>query len=420
MTHAESDRARPFDIVLWGASGFTGSLVAEHLVRRAAEGSLRLALAGRNRARLEGVRRELSESHPEAARLPILLGDSFDRPSLDALAAQASVVCSTVGPYARYGHDLLAACADNHTHYCDLTGEVPFIRASIDAHHDRARADRTRIVHCCGFDSIPSDLGTWMLQEAALDRHGEPLEGVTLYAGPSRGSFSGGTVASMLNVLADARRDRGIRRLLADPYALNPEGRRDGPDGRDPSSVRFDTDIEAWTGPFVMAAINTRVVRRTNALLGDRYGRGFRYAEVARFGTGVKGRIAAMVVTGLLGAFVAAASRSATRALLQATVLPDPGEGPDRAARERGFFTMRLVGRRGDERVVEGRVAGNKDPGYGQTAVMLGESALCLALDPLDTPGGVLTPAAAMGPHLLDRLRAQGMVFEVLDPRERD
>jgi short subunit dehydrogenase-like uncharacterized protein len=419
MAHPDSDSERPFDVVLWGASGFTGRLVAEHLVQRAAGGSLRLALAGRNRARLEEVRQELAEVRPEASGLPILLGDSFDRPSLDALAAQASVVCSTVGPYARYGHDLVAACADHHTHYCDLTGEVPFIRASIDAHHDRARADGTRIVHCCGFDSIPSDLGTWMLQEAALDRCGEPLDRVTLYAGPSRGSFSGGTVASMLDVLADARRDRGTRRLLADPYALNPEGQRHGPDGRDPSGVRFDADIGAWTGPFVMASINTRIVRRTDALLGSRYGRGFRYAEVARFGAGLKGRIAAMVVSGLLGAFVAAASRRATRALLQATVLPDPGEGPDREARESGFFTMRLIGKRGGATVLEGRVTGSMDPGYGQTAVMLGESALCLAHDHLASPGGVLTPAAAMGPHLLERLRGQGMVFEVLDPRER-
>ena len=412
-------RSRDHDIVLWGATGFTGRLVAEHLVGRLAATGVRLALGGRDRKRLEAIRRELTRISPAAAELPLIVADSHDRASLDAMASATEVVCSTVGPYAVHGHELVAACVERETDYCDLTGEVQFIRQTIDRHHEAARASGTRIVHCCGFDSIPSDLGTLVLQETAAARHGAPFNDITFVLRGSRGGFSGGTVASLVNVLDEAASDRSVRRVLTDPYALNPEGERQGPDGPDQSGPRFDDRLGRWTGPFVMAAINTRVVRRSNALLDWRYGRDFSYREVTGFGPGLRGRLAATAMAGGLGALVGALGWGPTRSLLRRTLLPSPGDGPDRRARERGFFTIDLHGRGtskdGEASTGRIRVHGDHDPGYGETSRMLGESALCLALDgaELDSPGGVLTPAVALGLRLVERLRRVGMVFEV-------
>ena len=415
------DRKRPHDIVLWGATGFTGKLVAEYLVRNVwAKGNpqgLRLALAGRNRDKLEAVRSDLAVLDG-GEELPILLGDSHDRGSMQELASRASVVCSTVGPYAKYGAELVAACVEHGTDYCDLTGEVQFMRRTIDEHHEQAQKTGARIVHCCGFDSIPSDLGTLMMQEAMKKRHGGTLHEVKFFAGESKGTFSGGTVASMLNLLEEAKHDRGMRRLLADPYALNPEGERQGPDGKDQQGVRFDPDLQMWTGPFVMASVNTRLVRRSHALLGYPWGRDFRYSEAMSFGKGAKGLALATGVTAALGGFMAAMNIEPTKKLLQKR-LPSPGDGPSREQREAGYFVIRLIGkgrdRDGREVELRGRVEGQADPGYGETAKMLGESALCLALDGADlqAPGGVRTPASTMGMRLIERLRAAGMVFEV-------
>lgn len=412
-------RSREHDVVLWGATGFTGSLVAEALVERLADTGVRLALGGRDRGKLEALRGRLAAIDPAAAELPLVVADSHDRPSLDALAASADVVCTTVGPYAKHGHELVAACVDHATDTCDLTGEVPFVRNMIDRHHDAAREVGARIVHCCGFDSVPSDLGVLMLQEAALERYGRPLDEIAFVLGGSRGGVSGGTVASMLNVVEEARSSRELRRLLADPYALNPEGERHGPDEPDLMRPRFDPEIQRWTGPFVMASVNTRVVRRSNALLGWRYGRAFRYREVTGFRPGLRGAVAATALTAGLGALMGALGWGPTRSLLERTVLPSPGEGPGAETRERGYFSITLHGRGldRDEREIRltGKVRGDRDPGYGATAVMLAESALCLALDGGELPpgGGVLTPASAMGMRLVERLRRAGMVFGV-------
>ncbi len=413
------DRSRRHDIVLWGATGFTGALVAEYLVGALPESRFRLALGGRDYAKLEALRGRLAETHPPASDLALIVADSHDRSSLDALATETEVVCTTVGPYAKFGHELVAACVEAGTDYCDLTGEVPFIRSMIDRHHERARSTGARIVHCCGFDSIPSDLGTLMLQEAAMDRFGAAADRVTLVLGASRGGFSGGSVASLTNVIEEAAGNRDIRRIVGDPYALNPEGERHGPDGPDLFAPRFDPELARWTGPFVMASINTRVVRRSNALTDWRYGRDFRYAEVTGYPSGLKGRLAAGAMAGGLGAFVAALRWGPTRSLLSATLLPSPGEGPSRKTRENGFFNITLHGSGsaadGKRFELTARVIGHKDPGYGETAKMLGEAAYCLALDGtgLESDGGVLTPASAMGMTLVNRLCRAGMVFKV-------
>ncbi|MFK7986101.1 MAG: trans-acting enoyl reductase family protein [Sandaracinaceae bacterium] len=411
------DRSRTHDIVLFGATGFTGAIVAEYLVRTHGVDGLRLALAGRSLEKLEKVRTQLAGIDSAAVDLPLVVADSFDNEALDAMAASTSVVCSTVGPYAKYGAGLVEACIQHGTDYCDLTGETQFIRRMVDAHHEAAKESGARIVHCCGFDSIPSDLGTLMMQEEMNERYGTYAHEVRYVAGESKGSASGGTVASMLNILDEVKEDPSLRRVLGDPYALNPEGDRQGPDGSDQMGVRYDEDLRMWTGPFVMAAINTRVVRRSHALMGFPWGRSFQYSESMSFGRGPAGLARATGVTAAFATTLGALA-SPLRPIVEKR-LPDPGEGPDRAAREAGFFRSRLVakGRTQEGRpvVLRGLVEGQQDPGYGETAKMLGEAAYCLAIEgaELTSEGGIQTPATAMGMRLVERLREAGMTFSV-------
>lgn len=402
------DRSRDFDIVLWGATGYTGKLVADYLARNYLGGDtgLRLALAGRNEEKVRAVAAEIG-----AADLPILVGDSFDAASLDSIASRTEVVLTTVGPYAKYGAELVAACVRNGTDYCDLTGETQFVRAMIDAHHDEAQRTGARIVHCCGYDSIPSDLGTLMVQEAFKARHGRYASQVKMAAVDMRGAFSGGTIASMLNIVDEMKSNPSLRKILGDPYALNPAGIR-GPDKGDQTGARFDKDLAMWTAPFIMAAVNTRVVRRSHALLGLPWGSDFRYSEVMGTGEGPKGLARAVSVAGGLLTFVGSLSLPFTRPFVEKK-LPAPGEGPSAEAREKGRFKTVLLAL-GDGDSLRGVVADNRDPGYGSTAVMLSEAALCLAFDgaTLDSGGGILTPATAMGMTLVERLRKAGMTLQ--------
>jgi short subunit dehydrogenase-like uncharacterized protein len=403
------DRSRDFDIVLWGATGFTGRLVADYLVRNylGGETGLRLALAGRNKQKLEGTAKEIG-----APQLPILVGDSFDADSLDEIASRTEVLISTVGPYAKYGAEIVAACVRNGTDYCDLTGETHFVRAMIDAHHEEAKKTGARIVHCCGYDSIPSDLGTLMMQEAFKQRHGKYASQVKMAAVDMRGGMSGGTVASMMNILDELKANPGLRKVLGDPYALNPKGMR-GPDKGDQTGAHFDKHFNMWTGPFVMAAINTRIVRRSHALMGQPWGEDFRYSEVMGTGKGAKGFSRALSVAGGMVAFMASLAIPLTRPFVEKR-LPSPGEGPNAEVRAKGRFRTEFVAL-GDGKSLTGTVSDQRDPGYGSTAVMLSEAALCLALEgqELEAEGGILTPAPTMGMRLVERLRAAGMTFDV-------
>ncbi|MCZ6807839.1 MAG: saccharopine dehydrogenase NADP-binding domain-containing protein, partial [Deltaproteobacteria bacterium] len=372
------DRSRDFDMVLWGATGFTGRLVAGYLVRNYLDKDgnktgLRLALAGRNKEKVEAVAREIG-----APDLPILIGDSFDAESLDAIASRAEVVITTVGPYAKYGDELVAACVRNGTDYCDLTGEPNFVRDMIDAHHETAKKNGARIVHCCGYDSIPSDLGALMVQEVMKERHGAYAPEVKMGAGEMSGRPSGGTLATMINMVNDIKENPNLRKVLGNPYALNPKGVR-GPDKGDQTGIRFDKDFDMWTAPFVMAAINTRIVRRSHALMGLPWGEGFRYSEVMTMGKGARGFARAAAMAGGVVGFFALVALPVTRPMIEKR-LPAPGEGPDKEARENGFFKTRLIAL-GNGHEVRGIVEGFQDPGYGATAIMLSEAALCLALD---------------------------------------
>ena len=407
---------RPLSLIIWGATGFTGRLVVEYLLERYGIGQeIEWAIAGRSQVKLERLRETLALSTPQAKDLKLFTADSHDLPSLIALSAQADVICSTVGPYALYGSALVEACVQTRTHYCDLTGEPQWIREMIDAHHSEAQAREVKIVHCCGYDSIPSDLGVLMMYEAMSS---ETLDEVKFFAGASKGGFSGGTIASMLNVLENAS-DPKVRRVLGHPYGLSPDPETHGADTSDQRGVRYEPSYRGrggWTAPFIMASINTKVVRRSNALMGLKYGRTFRYSEVMATSRGLRGWLKAMLITTGLGVFMTLLGPRPTRALLKRFALPAPGEGPSKSARESGFFNVWLTAKRG-ERILYGHIKGDRDPGYGSTAIMLVESALCLATqgDQHPTRGGVLTPATAFGTLLIDRLREAGMIFEIID-----
>lgn len=405
---------RQYDIVVVGATGFTGQLVVEYFASRYPVGEpVRWAIAGRNRARLDRVIGRYCRTDNRPAVIEV---DSRDGTALRRLARDARVVLTTVGPYARYGSELVAACVECGTHYCDLAGETQWIRQMIDEHHEEARNSGAIIVPSCGFDSIPSDLGVFFLQQQAVARFGHPCHEIALLVRAIRGGASGGTFASMINAIEQARSDPQIARILSDPYSLNPHGERTGPDGRDQHGIRYSAVASSWTAPFVMAAINTRIVRRSNALLGYRYGRDFRYSEATSTGRGPAGWGKSAAMTGGLALFMLACAFDFTRSKIVSKLIPAPGQGPTPEQRENGFFDLRLFGQTESGELLQARVTGDRDPGYGSTRKMLAESALCLAGNDLDVGGGFWTPASAMGQPLMERLVANaGLTFKLMN-----
>jgi short subunit dehydrogenase-like uncharacterized protein len=403
---------RELDVVLFGATSFVGRLTAEYL-SRAAPPQARIALAARSLTRLRDLQSALGAP---AADWPLLVADAADARAVGELAGKARVVASTVGPYRHYGMPLLEACACAGTHYADLTGEVLFMRDAIDRFDATAAGSGARIVHSCGFDSIPSDLGVLLLHEAATADDAGQLEDTTLVVRALKGGASGGTVASLKGAVDEARSDPQLARILADPYALSPDRNAEpslGPEG-DLRGVRHDEQLGMWVGPFIMGSINTRAVRRSNALQDWAYGRRFRYREVMGFGSKPAGALQAGAVAAGVGALAAGLSIGPSRALLD-RALPSPGEGPNESQRRRGFFRIEIHARTSSGARYVARVAAQGDPGYNATSVMFGESSLCLAFDGDRLPprAGVLTPATAMGDALIERLRLAGQTFEV-------
>jgi len=405
-------KQREFDVIIWGATGFTGRLVAEYYLKQYGLGSdLKWAMAGRSQTKLEQVRSSLGNSD-----IPLLLADSHDPESLIALVKRSKVICTTVGPYAKYGNELVAACVENGTDYCDLAGETQWIRRMIDQHYAAAQKSGSRIVHCCGFDSIPSDMGTYFLQKEAKNQFGEYCQQVKMRLKSIKGGFSGGTFASMNNVMDEASKDPSVAKTIFNPYGLNPKGEQSGPDKADLQSVKYDADLGAWIMPFIMAGINTRVVRRSHALNGYPYGKDFRYDESMVSGEGLSGRLKGYVGLIALGAMMAGKPGSLYKKF-QARFTPKPGEGPTRKERESGFFNFTIIGKFRDGEIMTAKVTGDRDPGYGSTSKMLGESAVCLALDKKISPkiSGVLTPSTAMGDALLKRLEQNaGLTFSIV------
>jgi short subunit dehydrogenase-like uncharacterized protein len=398
------------DLVVFGATGFVGRLLAEYLAEHAPKGA-RIGLGGRSAEKLTEVRSRLPRA---ASSWPLLIADSADFDSLARLAGATRVVATTVGPYRPHGINLVEACVKAGADYCDLTGEPLFIRDSIDRFHDEAAKKGVRIVHCCGFDSVPSDLGVLLLHEQALADAAGDLEDTSLVLRAVKGGLSGGTLASAMGQWDEVRANQSSRRLIDDPYALSPD-RAEEPDlGRESDLTRaeHDDELDTWIGPFVMAGINTRVVRRSNALQGWAYGRRFRYREVMDFGNHVAGAATASAVGAGMAAVQAGAGFAPTRAIID-RLLPAPGEGPNVKTRKAGFFKIEVHSRTSGGARYVARVEAQGDPGYAATSVILGESALCLAFDrhKLANRGGVLTPSTAMGLTLVERLRAAGQTL---------
>jgi short subunit dehydrogenase-like uncharacterized protein len=402
---------RELDLILLGATGFVGRLTAEYLAGHA-PADVRIGLAGRSEKRLAEIRAGLGGA---AAAWPLIEVESTDPAGAQTLARKAGAIATTVGPYRRLGLPLAQACAEAGTDYADLTGETLFIRDTMSHCHEAAVRTGARIVHSCGFDSIPSDLGVLLTHEAAAADGAGDLEDTTLMVTALRGGISGGTLASGLGQFDDMRADAGNRRIVTDPYALSPDRGAEPKLGneRDLSWVRNDPGLGQWIGPFMMATFNTRIVRRSNALLEWAYGREFRYREVTGFGAGPAGSARAVAVTAGMTALMAGVALPRTRALL-GPVLPKPGDGPSEKTRRTGYFRIQVHARTSSGARYVTKVEAHGDPGYAATAVMLGESALCLALDRdrLPARAGVLTPATAMGTTLADRLRAAGHTYE--------
>lgn len=388
--------SQDFDIVVYGATGFTGQLVAEYLAAHyKGDRSLRWAMAGRSLDKLKSVRDAIGAP----ADTPLIVADASDAASLKAMVAQTKSVITTVGPYLLYGNELIAECVATGTDYFDLCGEVPWMRRMIDAHLATAQKTGARIVFSCGYDSIPFELGTFFVQEEAKRVFGAPATRVKGRVRDMRGTFSGGTAASSKAIFEAASKDASLLALLRDPFALTPDFQ--GPKQPPGNKPIYDEDLKTWLTPFFMANINTRNVHRSNMLLGFPYGRDFVYDEMQIAGPGEEGEALAKQI-------VAANNRLATQAQ------PKPGEGPSKEERENGMYDLLFVAIAPDGRQVRASVKGDRDPGYGSTSKMMAECAVCLLRDAADVPGGIWTPGAAMQHKLIKRLVDHaGLTFTV-------
>lgn len=405
---------RPFDLIVFGATGFTGRLVVEYLHNvYGVGGPVKWAIAGRNLRKLAALRDELGI----AADLPLRVADAGDAAALDKLVQQARVVLTTVGPYQRHGQVLVNACASAGTDYVDLCGEPGWMAKMIPLLQGPAQASGARIVFSCGFDSVPFDLGVLFLQHHARLRFGVPLERVHGRVKTLQGGYSGGTAATLLATLEQARRDPQFARTLADPFALTPGFK--GPPQPDDGIAAWDSLAESWTAPFVMAPINTKNVHRTHALLGHPWGKGFVYSERMLTGQGRPGEQRARQLARRARLRNTLLGLAPTRVLIRRLALPKPGTGPTLEQREQGRYELQFIGRTAMDKVLSATVRGDRDPGYGSTAKIVSEAALCLAerQDRSQTPGGVWTPGAAMGLALIERLQAHaGLTFQINDP----
>ncbi|ADB37803.1 saccharopine dehydrogenase family protein [Spirosoma linguale] len=401
-----------FDIIVYGATSFVGQIITRYLFEQYGIGSsVTWAIAGRSETKLLAVRKSLGEM---ASALPFIVADARSADELTGLCRQTKVVVSTVGPYALYGEPLIKACAETGTDYCDLTGEVHWVKRMIDRYEPLAKQTGARIVHCCGYDSIPSDMGVYYLQQQAKVRFGTTCATVTMRVKAAKGGASGGTIASVFNLVKEASTDAALRKELANPYSICPPVADKRPKQTPILSVKYDEDANAWMAPFVMAAVNERVVQRSNAFL--HYHPNFTYNEAMLTGKGVVGLLASTAVTAGIGGFMMAVAARPLRGLI-GRLLPKPGEGPSPEAQRTGFFVHDVYGKTDTGQTIQVRVSGDRDPGYGSTAKMIAQAGLCLAQDIAKTEktGGFYTPATGFGDQLLNRLQAHsGLIFTVV------
>ncbi|MAC69942.1 MAG: saccharopine dehydrogenase [Gammaproteobacteria bacterium] len=405
---------KELDMIVFGATSFVGQIICRYLLEEHAEPNFTWAMAARSQDKLEQLRAELGE---KSVSIPVVIADSFDDATLMAMCERTEVIISTVGPYAIFGEALVKACANTGTDYCDITGESQWMKRMISRYSDQATSTGARIVHCCGFDSLPSDLGVKFLQEQAWGKFGVYCSEVKMRVKVMKGTFSGGTVASGVNAFKEAAQDPEIRAEMRDWYSLCPRGHNNSARQR-AIGMEYDKDFRSWVGPFIMAAVNSRVVLRSNALLQERYGNEFRYNEGSLAGDGDKGRKLAkrMKSDGRLFGLVLAVPLLRWFALK--FFLPKPGEGPSLREQQEGFYDLQFFGKTdaGDE--IRVRVTGDRDPGYGSTAKMLSQAGVSLLrdVDKNEVPGGFWTPGSIFNDALYQRLSCYaGLSFEVLE-----
>jgi len=409
---------RPYAVVLYGATSFVGKITAHYLTNFLSNTKdkngkqVAWAIAGRDEDKLNELQSELPN------KVDVIIANSNDDASLDEMTKQTQVIISTVGPYLKYGEALIKSCSTHGTDYVDLTGEAIFIKDMMDKYQDAAKQSGARIVNSCGFDSIPSDLGVYFTQTNAEEKLGETCNVIHMRVKAAKGGISGGTVASMATIFEEAGKSKARREQVANPYLLNDD--TDAPRVRQDnvSKPEYDNEHKRWLAPFVMATINTRIVHRSNQLLGYEYGRDFKYDEAMWMKDGVKGKLSSYAMSAGLFGFATAMMITPSRELLSKHVLPKSGSGPSKEEQENGYFDIRLFGQTAKKETISIKVTGDKDPGYGSTSHMLAQAALCLAQDisKEDVGGGFWTPASAMGNQLITRLEEHaGLSFEVID-----
>ncbi|MCW8092537.1 saccharopine dehydrogenase family protein [Alteromonas sp. ASW11-130] len=405
---------RDFDVIVFGATSFVGQIIARYLATHYShQDNVKWALAGRNQDKLQNIVKALPSKHNTKPSL--IIADVNDNASLIALCKRAKVVLSTVGPYAQFGEPVVRACIECDTSYVDLTGEPQWIKAMLDLYSKAASESQAKLVNSCGFDSIPSDLGVYFLQQQSQLRFNKPCTNVAMRVRRIRGGASGGTIASMLQLVEEMGRDKSLRKKLANPYVLCPNNHRMSVRQPNIKKACFDDHTQRWIAPFIMAAINTRIVHRSNALLGNAYTDHFTYEEALVTGKDTKGAMTGWMTTFGLGGFMVAASVKPLRGLMEKYWLPKPGEGPSEKAQQEGFFDIYFYGKTDEGDTLTVRVTGDKDPGYGSTAQMIAEAAIKLAksekLQAL--PGGFYTPASCFKDALFGPLQEHaGLTFE--------
>ena len=388
---------KKLDLVIWGATGFTGKLVCEYITNSYNSKDLNWTIAGRNEEKLLKLKNRLNIKNS------ILIGNSNDKSSLEKICGKTKVICSTVGPYALYGTNLIHACIKMKTNYCDISGETQWIRKIIDTFHEKAKKQKIKIVNSCGFDSIPSDVGVYFCQSNYYKENGVYANEINMRVAGTRGGFSGGTYNSLTNVIHEASLNKSVRKILNNPYGLNPINEQSGPDKKDLKSVEYDNEAKSWIAPFVMAGINTKIVRRSNALLNYKYGNSFLYSEAVLVGNGILGKIIGYL--SLIPILMVIQKKGSVIKKIVDLFVPKAGEGPSKKQRENGFFSLKFFFGNNRQRYLA-KVTGDMDPGYGSTSKMLAECAICLALDDtLNENYGVITPSVAFEENILERLQ---------------
>ncbi len=387
---------KKFDLIIWGSTGYTGKLVCEYIFKNYKRANLKWALGGRNELKMKRLISSL-----DLKDIPYLVADSNNKNSLFEMTKMTRTICSTVGPYAKYGTLLVESCIKSKTNYCDITGETHWIREIIDKYHNKALKNKVKIIHACGFDSVPSDLGVLYAQNKMKEDTGKYASKICMRVVSMKGGVSGGTIHSFLNILEESKKNNSVRKIINNPHSLNPKANRISSDERDLKKITYDKTSKTWISPFIMASINTRIVRRSNYLTDFKYGEAFIYNEALIIGKSILSKI--LGYFRLIPIYLITKIKNSAIKLWLNLILPKPGEGPTEKSRKSGYFKFRFYVFDNKLKAIAS-VSGVGCPGYGSTSKILAESSICLALDKLTKQSGVLTPSSGLGIPLLKRL----------------